>query len=193
MPLDASSCRFRKTHQYEPSAKASASTWLGGRTSSPQGRTMTGEVPVVDETAHLLAWVKGRDVPCPVCGYNLRDLTRPVCPECRHDVHLTVGVLHPRLGWLFVALTPSMFSAVAAGLLLVPMTMMLLVGGEPAPWPVVGAEVFGWVSAMAGLVLFLKRNLFLRLPAPIQGGWAVGIWVVHLLAFAGFVLALSLI
>lgn len=30
----------------------------------------------------LLQFLDRRSVPCPRCGYDLRDLTRSVCPEC---------------------------------------------------------------------------------------------------------------
>jgi hypothetical protein len=154
---------------------------------------MANEVTVVDEVAHLLDYLRERDVPCPVCGYNLRNLTRPVCPECRHDVVLTVGVLQPRLGWLFVAIAPAAFSGIAAGLLMVPIAFSILVWQEYPPWPFAAAEAFGWLSAAGGLVLVRRRNVFLRQPAAVQGGWAVGVWIVHLIAFAGFVLSMSLI
>lgn len=148
---------------------------------------------MVDEVAHLLTYLRGRDVPCPVCGYNLRDLTRPVCPECRHDVMLTVGVLRPRLGWLMIALVPCAFSGIAAALLLVPIVLVTLMGGDPPPWPPLVADAFGWTSTLAGLVLFRKRYLFLRQRAAVQRAWALGLWVVHLAAFAGLVTAVSLI
>ena len=35
-----------------------------------------------DERAKLLAYVAGRDVGCPGCEYNLRDLKTGICPEC---------------------------------------------------------------------------------------------------------------
>lgn len=38
------------------------------------------------------------DVDCPGCGYNLRGLTWPVCPECKQDLELRVGLMEPKLG-----------------------------------------------------------------------------------------------
>ena len=32
----------------------------------------------------LLALLKQQDCPCPGCGYNLRGVTQPKCPECGH-------------------------------------------------------------------------------------------------------------
>lgn len=39
-----------------------------------------------DELAAL--YLRGRDVPCPGCGYNRRDGTAAACPECRADLGL---------------------------------------------------------------------------------------------------------
>lgn len=45
---------------------------------------------VSESKAHpvLQAFLADRDVPCPHCGYNLRGLQAPVCPECKHDLQL---------------------------------------------------------------------------------------------------------
>jgi hypothetical protein len=142
--------------------------------------------------AHLLAFLHGRDAPCPLCGYNLRDLTEPRCPECRQDLELTVGVTRLRFGWLIVAIAPSMFSAVAAGLLLIPMLGVLLAGVERPPWPVVAAETFGWLSTIAALLVLHKRYLFLRQSQVAQRTWALGAWAVHIGAFVVLVAALFL-
>jgi len=142
--------------------------------------------------AHLLAFLHGRDVLCPLCGYNLRDLTEPRCPECRQDLALTVGVTRLRFGWLIVTIIPSMFSAVAAGLLLIPMLGVLLAGVERPPWPVVAAETFGWLSTIAALLVLHKRYLFLRQSQVAQRTWALGAWAVHIGAFVVLVAALFL-
>lgn len=44
----------------------------------------------------LQTFLTGRDVPCPGCGYNLRDLPGGRCPECGDDLVLQVGLLEPR-------------------------------------------------------------------------------------------------
>jgi len=128
-----------------------------------------------------------------MCGYNLRDLTEPRCPECRQDLELTVGVTRLRFGWLIVTIIPSMFSGIAAGFLLIPMVGVLFTAGERAPWPVVAAEIFGWLSTIAALLLFHKRYLFLRQPQAAQRSWAVGAWVVHVGAFVVLVSILFLL
>ena len=54
----------------------------------------------------LLEFVQGRDAECPGCGYNLRNLTKPVCPECREQLKLTVGLVKMRFGLFVITLVP---------------------------------------------------------------------------------------
>ena len=141
------------------------------------------------EVDHLLAFVQERDVRCPLCGYNLRNLTRPVCPECRQSLELTVGVKQPGFAWLLVTLTPGAFSGIAAALLLLPIIIVPLIGGGPAPWRIISADAFGLLSGLATLVLVKYRYAFLGQTRSRQCVWAVATWAVHVTAF--FVLIAS--
>jgi hypothetical protein len=38
--------------------------------------------PPSSPSGHLLRFVAGRDVHCPSCEYNVRDLQNDRCPEC---------------------------------------------------------------------------------------------------------------
>ncbi len=67
-----------------------------------------------------------RDLPCPGCGYNLRGLPDPVCPECRQELQLTVGLVEPRLGALIAGVGSLCAGAGAAGALLV--TILIISG-----------------------------------------------------------------
>ena len=44
----------------------------------------------------LSVFLDGRDVVCPGCGYNLRDLQCSRCPECGEELTLQVGLVEPR-------------------------------------------------------------------------------------------------
>ena len=68
----------------------------------------------------LLDFLREHDASCPLCGYNLKALTRPICPECGQELVLTVGAARLRLGWLMAAVAPGFFSGIAAVFLLVP-------------------------------------------------------------------------
>ncbi len=132
----------------------------------------------------LLEFLRERDVPCPVCGYNLRNLTRPQCPECRKELALAVGLKKPRIGWFLVTITPGLFSGIAAALMLMPIMIVPLLGGGLAPWRFVAVDAFGWFSGLAALVIVRFRHPFLRQPQPTQRMWAAVAWGIHLLAFA---------
>src|SRR5262245_45421734 len=57
----------------------------------------------------VLAFVRERDIPCPLCGYNLRNLTEARCPECGKELELRVGLVKTFLGaWIatFAACAP---------------------------------------------------------------------------------------
>ena len=52
----------------------------------------------------LLGWLADRDVPCPLCGYNLRGLTAARCPECGQPLRLSVALTDPYLrAWITLA------------------------------------------------------------------------------------------
>ncbi len=82
------------------------------------------------DTGQLVEFLQDRDTPCPLCGYNLRNLTDNVCPECRHELRLTVGVTKPMFLWFLLAMTPCSFAGIAAGLTLIPVIVQWLGGGR---------------------------------------------------------------
>ena len=137
-----------------------------------------------DDTSRLLEFLRGRDMSCPACRYNLRDLTQPICPECRQRLSLTVGVRDLRIGFLLVTLAPGIFSGIAAVLLSIPLLLATILGAGPVPGLLVAIDLFGWCSGIAALVLVRRRYAFLRRDHGIQLTWAVATWAVHLLVFA---------
>ncbi|MCZ6445519.1 MAG: hypothetical protein O6758_04970 [Planctomycetota bacterium] len=53
------------------------------------------------EAELLKALLAERDLPCPVCGYNLRAISSTNCPECGAKLDLRVGSTDLKLGpWL---------------------------------------------------------------------------------------------
>jgi len=143
------------------------------------------------DTAMLLEFLRDHDAPCPVCGYNLRALTRPVCPECRQELELTVGAKRMRLGWWIMAMVPGFFSGIAAALLAVPITIVPLTEGGFAPWPIVVIDAFGWVSGISAVVLAARRVWFLRMSMRRQRAIAIAIWVVHIAMFFAFLFLMT--
>jgi hypothetical protein len=135
------------------------------------------------DAERLVEFLQERDEPCPVCGYNLRDLTGQTCPECRQHLRLTVGVRDVRLAWFLVTIAPGIFSGIAAMLLLIPIIVSPLTGNGRAPWPVCAIDVFGFASGIVVLVLIARRRRFIRLRSEAQMGIALAAWGVHVIAF----------
>lgn len=133
----------------------------------------------------LLDFLSDHDACCPSCGYNVRALTRPVCPECRQQLTLTVGVVNLRLGWLLVALAPGFFSGIAACFVLIPLGGQLLFNNYVDPL-LAGLDLFGWSSGFFAILLAWKRHRFLALSRGRQVCLAAAIWFVHVAAFVIF-------
>ncbi len=147
---------------------------------------------MADDDAQLLReFLRGRDVHCPNCDYNLRDLSEPLCPECREELALSVGFRKPRIVWFLVTVTPGLFSGIAACFLLIPVMGVFLSGNPPPPWPILIAEGFGWLSVGTALVLIRYRHTFLQQPQARQRTWAIVAWGLHVGMF--LMLAASLI
>jgi hypothetical protein len=80
-----------------------------------------------EEETHLRDFLAHTDYPCPGCGYNLRGLPDPVCPECRQELELTVGLTEPHSGALFLAVGSFFAGAGAAGALLAAVVIISIV------------------------------------------------------------------
>ncbi|MHC4414571.1 MAG: hypothetical protein ACYS0G_04740 [Planctomycetota bacterium] len=140
------------------------------------------------DTGRLVEFLQDRDAPCPLCSYNLRDLTDDVCPECRQKLRLTVGVHHVRFGWFLATVTPSLFSGIAAVLMLILILAALVTGAGPFPPAIDALELFGFASGVAALVLIVRRHRFIQLRPRVQRTWAMVAWGIHGTLFLGLVL-----
>lgn len=140
----------------------------------------------------LLDYLHDHDAECPVCSYNLKSLTRPVCPECGHELKLTVGAANLRLGWLLVAVAPGFFSMIAAFFVLILIIVHLILLGST--WKMIAfVDTFGWMSGIFTIILARRRHRFLALQRTTQIWWAACIWAVHVAALGGFILLANLI
>jgi hypothetical protein len=136
----------------------------------------------------LLEFLREHEAPCPVCGYNLKALLRPVCPECGQPLVLAVSTPPLRLGWLLAAVAPGFFSGIAAIFTLVPIVGRVIFGDGRMTWPLVFLDLFGWCSGAFAILLGVKRHRFLAMSRAAQRWSALGIWFVHVAALAVFLL-----
>jgi len=61
----------------------------------------------VNDAELLLRHLANEDSPCPACGYNLRDLTTSVCPECGKPLHWRMFIKEPSNKNWYDALYPA--------------------------------------------------------------------------------------
>ena len=85
---------------------------------------MTNESEPGHSESELLKMLLGvRDIPCPVCGYNLRAITSTNCPECGAKLDLRVGSTDLKLGpWLASLLMVGLPLGFLAGAAIVGLT-----------------------------------------------------------------------
>ena len=141
----------------------------------------------------LPAFLAGRDVGCPGCGYNLRDLRQPRCPECGQAIALRVGLAEPRQAALIAGLLGLAAGAGMSGLLVgFGLIRMLFFGDRPGGMGAFyGLTLGGVVVEGAALVGWLRHwRRIRRLPRSIKLLLVSGCWaltLLNLLLFAAFV------
>jgi hypothetical protein len=129
-----------------------------------------------DEFELLRVYLADRDVACPQCKYNLRNLAGANCPECGEDLRLRVSVLEPRQA---APITGLIFLTSGAGMnaLLLLYAMIELFPRNAGSR---GLDKFIWVNAvefvvMGGAVaLWLKQWRAVRALGPIRRWVVVG-------------------
>jgi hypothetical protein len=149
--------------------------------------------PLSPSQQMLIDFLRDHDAACPMCGYNVRALTRPTCPECRQELTLTVGLARLRMGWLFAAVAPGMFSGIAAIFLLVPVFARLVFGDGVLMTLPLAIDLFGWCSGIFAIMLAVGnrgrwRMRFLALSPARQRWIALTIWLIHIAALGMFIL-----
>ena len=136
-------------------------------TELPQKHVVSREVG--DELA-LREFLRDRDVPCPLCGYDLRGLTIPRCPECGQPLKLGVGLAEPVLKTWIVMIVPLL---AWGGVGFLFWTIMLRVGEWPRTRD--GFQrvliVLLAVSPVFAVVGLTTRKKFLRMP--IESQWSI--------------------
>ena len=127
----------------------------------------------------LLDFVAGRDCPCPVCQYNVRDLTAAVCPECGCALQLQVGTPTPRFGLILLLMGPL---AAVAGIGMF-FGIAFLFEGAPPPrvWGFHAIWLTGCFDLVGCIVIYRVRHLYMRRGRRSQVVLILLSWVFHVL------------
>ncbi|MCH8152338.1 MAG: hypothetical protein IH830_08210 [Planctomycetes bacterium] len=114
------------------------------------------------EAELLKALLAERDLPCPVCGYNLRAIASTNCPECGATLDLRVGSTDLKLG-------PWVVSLLALSLSLGCVALYTIITGIPillSPYARDSPGIFTWFAITltfgVGCTLLLWRLIRTR-------------------------------
>jgi hypothetical protein len=110
------------------------------------------------DAAVLIDWLRDRDIPCPLCGYNLRHLTTPRCPECGQELCLAVAAVEPFLkAWITLAAS----AAASAGIGILLLLVILREGwpGGNHPFGDLGICLFLGMIPVAVIIFRIRRRL----------------------------------
>jgi hypothetical protein len=127
----------------------------------------------------LQTFLAQTDAPCPVCDYNLRNLTTDRCPECSAHLHLRVGSENLTLGpWLGAVLSFALgvgFDAVMALIFTVMFTVSRFANPPPAPYVtqqfIKALSVFFILTLSCSLAIFVlvrRRRRWMMMPRRVQ-------------------------
>lgn len=109
----------------------------------------------------LIEHLRERDIACPLCSYNLRNLASPICPECGQPLELRVGATNLRLGAWITCVASTVFTIGIGGFLV----MLVLRWGMP-PSTMWALVLLG--AALANLLVLTSlvtgRTKFLQMP-----------------------------
>ena len=110
----------------------------------------------------LLQFLRARDVPCPSCAYNLRDLTGDRCPECGQEITLRLQLAEPKLAAMLTGLIGLSTGAGFNGLLLIYSAIIRFYV------PIVTDDSFVWVIVVGFVLHAVALAAWLRYWKPIR-------------------------
>jgi hypothetical protein len=143
-----------------------------------------------DATAEFLqAFLTQRDVACPGCGYNLRDLQGQRCPECGNELKLSIGLVEPKQAAGIAGLVGLAAGAGMSGLLLA----YILIRGVVFHDSLHGVDKFviltlgGFVIEGAAVWIWLRNwGRIRRLDTRARWIFAVACWLLTLVNLGTF-------
>lgn len=112
----------------------------------------------------LKSFLAERDVPCPMCKYNLRGLAMPSCPECGSEIEIAVGLTEPRMG-AFIAGAVGLAMGVGFNGLILGWVGWVYALSEPGPPRLREFYVLpiGLVVTLGALVAWLLKRKKIRM------------------------------
>ena len=109
------------------------------------------------------AYLDGRDVPCPKCGYNLRGTTGDACPECGLKIVLEVA---GRRAWS----APALFAFIAFGWGLTAGLLNSIRNGVGLYQQALTSPLYGTPGILGGRIQ-VRGNTMIYSPGSMEFSW----------------------
>ncbi len=115
---------------------------------------MTDHRELSPPDALLVREIAERNIPCPGCGYNLRGLPSPVCPECGRRLRPADLRARPRQDTLFVLGTLGLVLALVLASLVGLVVLVMGVAMGPARVP--GLALLVYAPFVAAFFMLMR-------------------------------------
>ena len=129
------------------------------------------------EPVLLKQFLATRDIPCPVCGYNLRGISSAKCPECGRSLELRVVSGDLRVtAWLVALLSAALPLGASALFSIIGLSVSIQTGFK-FPHNTRLVVIFLLLCALYSTTLLLVlrgRRRIWKLPQPRQ--WRFALW-----------------
>jgi hypothetical protein len=129
-----------------------------------------------DSPESFESFVAERDVACPICGYNLRGMRGPVCPECGAGVDFGVFRKFGPRAKTYRWAQAGAFLCGMAGLTGLIRTSVLA-HRHAGPWEIGAVVAVSAVSCGVGAGWLIARTRAVWWPGHVQGRVASAIWL----------------
>lgn len=110
----------------------------------------------IDDRETLVGLFASHDLECPSCGYCLRGLTQPTCPECNQSLVMRIGLAEPRVGLLIAGAVGWAAGLGFCGLLLVYWLVMASLRGGGPPTAGLFPLSVGFACGLVGLIAWVR-------------------------------------
>ena len=128
-----------------------------------------------DSNELLVEFLRANDTPCPLCGYNLRQLTTATCPECGRPFQLGVESVSPFFAHYLGFLAPFI---IVAGLGFV-FLCLIIAWGPLNGWGIFVVIAAGGVDVILLAYWYRKRVNFHRRTDEEKRKFIIAAWVIH--------------
>jgi hypothetical protein len=144
---------------------------------------MSEAPPIASDAAMLQEFLRDRDVACPKCEYNLRNLVGSRCPECGDALVLRVNLVEPKLAAFLTGL-----AGLAAGAGFYVMLLIFAIVKERAPSNIMRILFGGsFVMSVCLATWVLQRHAIRRQPAGTQWVISIACWAIAVVGLIVFI------